>query len=382
MRGVSPHMSLWSLRAIPQAWRWRRDMVPAPCDSSNRRCRPTPLISPFPAAVFAILVAFSACWAPGPAVAQRVESPEVTAPDLAAMVQSVVSVKAIVPSNARTAESLGTERSGSGVVIDSSGLIVTIGYLVMEASSVEVRTPDGKTYPAEIVAYDQASGFGLLRGGYGFKGRPMRLGRSAEVKVGDPLLALSGGGPEGVRATQLVSRREFAGYWEYLLDEALFTSPPVMEFGGAALVSPKGELIGVGSLFVHDAAPPLSMPGNMFIPVDVLRPILGDLIALGRTASPPRPWLGLTTHEEGDSLIIRQVTPGSPAANAGLRTNDAIVGVAGQPVARLADLYRKIWALGDAGTRVPLDIRRGNQVETVPVMSMDRYRHLRLNPTF
>jgi S1-C subfamily serine protease len=314
---------------------------------------------------------------PRPALAREFESP-----DIAAMVQSIVGVKAIVPSNARTAESLGTERMGNGIVIDSSGLIVTIGYLVMEASSVEVRTADGKVYPADIVAYDQASGFGLLRGQYGFKAKPMRLGRSAEVKVGDPLLALSHGGPEGARATLLVSKREFAGYWEYLLDEALFTSPPVMDFGGAALVSAKGELIGVGSLFVHDAAPPLESPGNMFVPVDVLRPILGDLIALGRTSTPPRPWLGLTTHEEGDRLVIRQVTPGSPAANAGLKTNDAIVGVAGQPVSGLADLYRKIWALGDAGVRVPLDIRRGDQVESVPVISMDRYRHLRLNPTF
>jgi S1-C subfamily serine protease len=314
---------------------------------------------------------------PRPALAREFESPHI-----AAMVQSIVGIKAIVPSNARTAESLGTERMGNGIVIDSSGLIVTIGYLVMEASSVEVRTADGKVYPADIVAYDQASGFGLLRGQYGFKAKPMRLGRSAEVKVGDPLLALSHGGPEGARATLLVSKREFAGYWEYLLDEALFTSPPVMDFGGAALVSAKGELIGVGSLFVHDAAPPLESPGNMFVPVDVLRPILGDLIALGRTSTPPRPWLGLTTHEEGDRLVIRQVTPGSPAANAGLKTNDAIVGVAGQPVSGLADLYRKIWALGDAGVRVPLDIRRGDQVESVPVISMDRYRHLRLNPTF
>ncbi|KJB93611.1 S1C family serine protease [Skermanella aerolata] len=349
-------------------------MVPAPGVSSNRRCRPAPRV--FPLLVF-VLAAIAACWTPAPATAQRVESP-----DLAAMVQSVVGVRAMVPSNARSAESLGTERSGSGVVIDSTGLIVTIGYLVMEASSVEVRNADGKTYPAEIVAYDQASGFGLLRGGYGFKAKPMRLGRSADVKVGDPMLALIHGGAEGVRATQLVSRREFAGYWEYLLDDALFTSPPVMEFGGAALVSPKGELIGVGSLFVHDAAPPLSMPGNMFIPVDVLRPILGDLIALGRNATPPRPWLGLTTNEEGDRLVIRKVTPGSPAETAGLRSNDAIVGVGGQPVSRLADLYRKIWALGEAGIRVPLDIRRGDRVETITVMSMDRYRHLRLNPTF
>jgi S1-C subfamily serine protease len=314
---------------------------------------------------------------PQPAFAQ-----EAQAPDVAAMIQSVVGVKAVIPLNARTAESLGTERLGSGIVIDSNGLIVTIGYLVMEASSVEVRTADGKVHPADIVAYDQASGFGLLRGQYGFKAKPMRLGRSAEVKVGDPLLALSHGGPEAVRATLLVSKREFAGYWEYLLDEALFTSPPIMDFGGAALVSPKGELIGVGSLFVHDAAPPLVAPGNMFIPVDVLRPILGDLIALGRPATPPHPWLGLTTHEEGDRLVIGKVTPDSPAATAGLRTNDTIVGVAGQPVTRLADFYRTIWALGDAGVRVPLDIRRGDQVESVSVVSMDRYRHLRLNPTF
>jgi S1-C subfamily serine protease len=374
MHQLLPHISLKNPWAMLRVWQWRRDMVSALGVPVTRRCLTVLLFSLLPVLGPVMSVA---SLMPRPALAREFESP-----DIAAMVQSIVGVKAIVPSNARTAESLGTERMGNGIVIDSSGLIVTIGYLVMEASSVEVRTADGKVYPADIVAYDQASGFGLLRGQYGFKAKPMRLGRSAEVKVGDPLLALSHGGPEGARATLLVSKREFAGYWEYLLDEALFTSPPVMDFGGAALVSAKGELIGVGSLFVHDAAPPLESPGNMFVPVDVLRPILGDLIALGRTSTPPRPWLGLTTHEEGDRLVIRQVTPGSPAANAGLKTNDAIVGVAGQPVSGLADLYRKIWALGDAGVRVPLDIRRGDQVESVPVMSMDRYRHLRLNPTF
>ncbi|UEM06217.1 S1C family serine protease [Skermanella rosea] len=314
---------------------------------------------------------------PVPAAAQRVE-----APDVAAMMQSVVGVKATVPSDARSADSLGTERLGSGIVIDGSGLIVTIGYLVMEASAVEVRTAEGKVHPAEIVAYDHVSGFGLLRGQYGFRAKPMRLGRSGEAKVGDPMLALAHGGPDAVHATLVVSKREFAGYWEYLLDEAIFTSPAIAEFGGAALVSPRGELMGVGSLFVHDAAPPLAAPGNMFIPVDVLRPILGDLLALGRSAESPRPWLGVTTQQAGDRLVIQRVTPDSPAAAAGLRPDDAIVAVGGQPVNRLADLYRKIWALGEAGVSVPLGIQRAGRVETVSVRSIDRLRHLRLKPTF
>ncbi|WP_198038177.1 S1C family serine protease [Skermanella stibiiresistens] len=307
---------------------------------------------------------------------------EARAPDVAAMTRSVVGVKATVPSNARSAESLGTERSGSGVVIDGSGLIVTIGYLIMEASAVEVRTADGKTHPAEIVAYDNASGFGLIRGRYGFKAEPMRLGRSAEARVGDPMLAVAQGGLEGVHATLVVGKREFAGYWEYLLDEAIFTAPAMAEFGGAALVSAKGELMGIGSLFVHDAAPPLAAPGNMFIPVDVLKPILGDLLAMGRSAEAPRPWIGVTTREAGGRVVIQRVTPEGPAAAAGLRPDDAVLAVGGQPVTSLAEFYRKIWALGDAGTLVPLEVQRGGRVETLSVRSMDRHRHLRLNPTF
>jgi S1-C subfamily serine protease len=309
------------------------------------------------------------------------QSPDPTR-DPVALLRAIVRVDATIPPDARTAETLGTERTGSGVVIDSGGLILTIGYLIMEAATVEVRTSDGRAYPADIVAYDHTTGFGLLRGGFGFDAAPVRLGRSERVAMGDPMLAIGFGGSVAVAQTRIASKREFAGSWEYLLDEAIFTTPPHPHFGGAALIDGRGELVGIGSLMVAEAVPGHGLPGNMFVPIDALMPILGDLIAFGRRGDPAPPWLGITSRETHDQIFIDRVAPDGPAAVAGLQRNDRIVGLAGEPVDGLADFYRKIRNLGAAGVAVPVDIQRGSKVETVIVASVDRNRFLRLNSTF
>jgi len=297
------------------------------------------------------------------------------------VVRAIVGITATVPADSQSARTLGTDREGSGVVIDGSGLILTIGYTVMEASQIQVIAADGRSYPANMVAYDPVSGFGLLRAEMGFSAPWLRLANSGAVKEGDTLLALSGGANRSATAVKVVGKREFAGYWEYLLDEALFTFPPIRAFNGAALVNREGRLVGIGSLLVAEAMEGRSLPGNMFVPVSALEPILADLLAYGRRQEPARPWLGVTLREEMGRLLVEKVSPRSPAEMAGLRPGDWIVGVGGKRFSGLGDFYRKLWGLGPAGIVVPLEVMRGSTLTPVPVTSADRVRFLRLNPT-
>lgn len=321
-----------------------------------------------PWAMAILLFQAAAAWAQAP-------SPET-------LLNAVVRVTATVPPDSQSAGTLGSEREGTGVVIGGDGLIVTIGYTIMEASSVQVTTGDGRAYPADIVAYDHVSGFGLLRAGYGFDAPPMRLGDSGALKEGDTAAILSRGGGIPALPVRVVSRREFAGYWEYMLDRAIFTSPPHPAFNGAALIDGSGRLVGIGSLIVGEAVPKHALPGNMFVPIDVLQPILGDLLAYGRRQDAPRPWLGLTLREHNGRLLIQRVTRNSPAEAAGLRAGDQIMGLSGERVGTLSDFYRRMWGLGDAGVAVPLQVIRGPVLESVTVTSGDRTKHLKLNPTF
>ncbi|NVO17856.1 MAG: serine protease [Rhodoplanes sp.] len=315
------------------------------------------------------------CAAATAAAAQRASLDETLA--------AVVKVKTFINPDGRTVSSLGREREGAGVVIDASGLIVTIGYLMVEAHAVEVTTRDGKTLPADVVGYDHETGFGLLRTVTPPGLKPMPLGHSSDLKVDDPVLVAGHGGASGVTAARVVAKREFAGSWEYLLDEAIFTAPPNPAWSGAALVTRDGKLAGIGSLIVGDAkGDGTPSPGNMFVPVDRLAPVMADLIADGRIAGPGRPWLGVAAEDMLGRLVVTRVTPDSPAARAGLRRGDVIEGVAGTTTDGLAVLYRKMWALGAAGVTVPLDVRRDGTTRRLDVQSIDRLDHLKLKSTF
>jgi len=312
--------------------------------------------------------------APGVALAQGAGSDPLA---------SVVQVSAVIPADARTAATLGIEREGSGVVIDDSGLILTIGYLILEALEVSIGGVGPEPVAADIVAYDHESGFGLLRAQRPLDITPLGLGDSAALRPRQPLLVASRIGDLEAGGVYVVDRRVFAGYWEYLLEDAIFTTPPRADFGGAALIDQDGRLIGIGSLIVNDAGQEgRPIPGNMFVPINELKPILGDLLANGRRSDPPRPWLGVTLEEHRGRVFVTRVTPEGPAAAAGLEADDLILGVAGIPVQSLADLYRKLWSLGDAGVEVPLNLLQGMSPRTANVRSADRYRYLKLDPTF
>jgi S1-C subfamily serine protease len=295
----------------------------------------------------------------------------------------VVQVTAHVPGDARTASSLGTTREGSGVVIDNNGLILTIGYLVLEASEIEIGGVGPQPVPARVVGYDHETGFGLLRAAQPLDVAPIPLGASSEAGPREPMMVVSRVGELDAAGVYVVDRRDFAGYWEYLLEDAIFTAPPHAQFGGAALINRAGRLVGIGSLFVNDAATrERTLPGNMFVPVDHLKPIMADLLTRGRRADPGRPWLGVTLEEHRGRVFVRRVSPDSPAAAAGIAESDLILGIGGIRVNGLADFYRKLWSQGEAGVDVPLDVLQGMAVGPVVVKSADRYRYLRLNPTY
>jgi serine protease Do len=299
------------------------------------------------------------------------------------LVSSVVRIKTHINPEGETARGLGRERDGSGILIDSDGLVLTIGYLMVEAYAAELITNDGRTVPASVVGYDHESGFGLLRALEPLKLKPIPLGKSSDVKERDVAVIASFGGTNMVAPVHIVAKREFAGNWEYMLDEALFTSPPHPAWSGAALISREGRLIGVGSLIVGDATGASEKtPGNMFVPIDRLAPILADLLSDGRVSGKGRPWLGVNTDELHGRLFVTRVTPGGPADKAGLRRGDVIVSVNGEPLTKLADFYRKVWAQGGAGASVPLDVLQDNAVRRVTVQSINRLDHLKLKSTF
>ncbi|MFL6799728.1 MAG: S1C family serine protease [Xanthobacteraceae bacterium] len=324
------------------------------------------------AAVLALLT-LAADVPPASAQGERIED----------LVSAVVRIKTHINPEGRTVQGLGREREGSGVVIDSNGLVLTIGYLMVEADAAEVTDNAGRTVPANVVGYDHESGFGLLRTVEPLKVRPISLGKSADVNEHDPVLVASFGGTAMVTGAHVVAKREFAGSWEYLLDEALFTAPAHPSWSGAALINREGKLVGIGSLIVADAGGGNEKtPGNMFVPIDRLLPILGELLAQGRASGPGRPWLGVNTAEMLGRLFVTGVTPGAPAEIAGLRRGDLILSVNGEAPASLAEFYRKVWAQGGAGASVPLDVLQENQIRRIEVKSINRLDHLKLKSTF
>lgn len=297
------------------------------------------------------------------------------------VLKAVVKIRAIIPAEARTAKSLGTEREGHGVLIDSKGLILTTGYLIIESETIEVTGPEGKKIKAAFVGYDHATGFGILRTDEALKVESMKLGQSSKVKEGDLVMVAGYGGGQSAIGTRIIARREFTGYWEYMLEDAIYTYPPYADFGGAALIGPDGRLLGIGSLFTQLAIQGLgTLPCNVFIPIDLLPPILEDLIAIGHPRKPSKPWLGIRAEEAHGRVFITRSRTGGPAERAGLRPNDLILKVNGKAVDGLSDFYRKVWALGNAGVEVTLSILRGTDILNLTLRTSDRYKFLQLKP--
>jgi S1-C subfamily serine protease len=296
------------------------------------------------------------------------------------ILNAIVKIKANVPKDAATAQILGTEREGNGVIIDKRGHILTIGYLILEAETIEVIKADGDPVKADFVAYDYQTGFGIIRATEPLLIAPLKLGQSLRLKTGNPVLIAGFGGSDAVLGARVVSRKEFAGYWEYLLEEAIYTSPPYPNYGGAALIDRDGQLLGIGSIFTRITVDGLGViPCNMSVPIDLLKPILTDLINTGRSSAPPQPWLGVHADEAHGRVFIIRVTPEGPAAKAGIKAGDVVVAVNQTPVTGLAQFFRRVWASGPAGVKITLSILQETQVREISVPTADRYRFLNVS---
>ncbi|RVU14185.1 S1C family serine protease [Methylobacterium oryzihabitans] len=294
--------------------------------------------------------------------------------DLDQALTAVVALSARAPDNAFTAQALGTERAGNGVAIGGEGLVLTIGYLVTEAETVWLTTHDGRSLPGHVVGFDAATGFGLVQALGRLDVTPLPVGSSAGLKTGDAVVMAGAGGRHRAVAARIVARQEFAGYWEYVLDDALFTAPPHPHWGGTALIGPAGDLVGIGSLQLQQGEGDGAI--NMVVPIDLLKPVLSDLTRRGRPATPPRPWLGLYATEMEDGVVVMGLATGGPAEAADLRAGDAILAVGDTRVKDLAQCFRSVWALGDAGVPVPLTLRRDGKTLSVTIASADRDRFL------
>ena len=355
-------------------------------------------LPPIPAAVWTALLALLAAWlltwsSPGLAsVAESGSDLVARSQALQRAHQAVLGVQVIALDGARSNATLGRARSGSGVLIGADGLVLTIGYLVLEAEQVQLALGDGRSIPARVLGYDVATGFGLLQALAPLALQPVAIGSAASTGVGgttlssQPLMIASGGDAAEVSAAQLVSRRAFSGYWEYHIEGALFTAPPRRDHSGAGLFNPQGELIGIGSLLVADAAGAPTdadddlrtrQSGNMFVPVDLLLPILDDLRRQGSSAASRRAWLGMNCVEQAGGLRVVRVSDDSPADVAGLLPGDRILRIDGTAVSALATLWQALWAGGAAEREVTLDIERDQQPQTLKVFSVDRMKTLR-----
>jgi S1-C subfamily serine protease len=295
--------------------------------------------------------------------------------DLDGAMSAVVALRAVVPEDAFTAQTLGTERAGNAVVIGERGLVLTIGYLITEAESIWLSPASGSPVPGHALAYDQETGFGLVQALAPLDLPALSLGDSERAQIGDRVVMAGAGGRQRSVAARIVAKQEFAGYWEYVLDEAIFTAPAHPNWGGTAVINATGELIGIGSLQLEQGRERnASSHLNMVVPIDLLKPILDDLLRHGRPNRPARPWLGLYAAEIEDRIVVIGLAERGPAQRSGLRTGDVVLAVAGEEIASLGALFRRVWSLGQAGVEIPMQIDRDGRTFEQTIASADRSR--------
>jgi S1-C subfamily serine protease len=296
--------------------------------------------------------------------------------DLDEVLTSIVGLHSFVPGDAFTAETLGTERGGNGVVIDD-GLILTIGYLITEAERVWLHLADGRVMEGHALGFDAATGFGLVQALGRLNIDPIPLGSSAAAQIGDRVVIGGAGGRTRSVASQIAARQEFAGHWEYLLDEAIFTYPAHPNWGGAGMISSNGDLLGIGSLQLERERGGKAEHVNMIVPIDLLKPVLTDLRRFGKVNRPARPWLGMYSTEIDNRVVVIGISGNGPAAHAELKAGDVILAVKGEKVTSQSGFYRKLWALGPAGVDVPLTVHHEGVTFDVTLASTDRARLLK-----
>jgi S1-C subfamily serine protease len=293
--------------------------------------------------------------------------------DLEVAMSSVVGLRAMVPEDAFTAQTLGTERAGNGVLIRDSGLVLTIGYLITEAESIWLSPGVGAPVPGHALAYDQETGFGVVQALARLDLPALPIGNSGKAQIGDRVVVAGAGGRQRSVAARIVAKQEFAGDWEYVLDEAIFTAPAHPNWGGTAMIGASGELLGIGSLQLEQGREKSDTGQiNMIVPIDLLKPILEDLLRHGRPNRPPRPWLGLYAAEIDDRIVVIGLADRGPAQRAGVRTGDVLHNIGGEDVSSLAGMFRRVWSLGRAGVEIPVQLDRDGRTLEQRITSADR----------
>jgi S1-C subfamily serine protease len=325
-------------------------------------------------------VAFQAFAGPtlNPAAAERSASDQAAAERLSKAIGAVIKIKTKALADARSLQTLGAEREGSAIVVGPNGLALTIGYLIIEAETIELIDNDGKVVPATTVAYDHSTGFGLVRALAPLGIAPVPLGDSKSLSETDSAIFATAGGIDAASSTTVVSKRRFAGYWEYMIDDAIFTSPPRFDHSGAALIDRDGKLVGIGSLIVADAAnTSRKLPGNMFVPIDLLKPIFDEMVQTGSNKRGRVPWLGVTSQEMEGRVYVQRVQADGPAERAGLKTGDILLSVGSEKITKLEEFYRSLWKDRKPGDEVPLTVLQGTDVRRIIIKSIDRSEYVR-----
>ncbi len=293
--------------------------------------------------------------------------------ELAKPLKSIVAVQSRIPSDAFTASVLGTERAGNGVVIRGDGLILTIGYLITEAEAIWLTDHTGSAVQGHVLGYDQESGFALVQALGQLNTEAIEIGESASLNETDRVIIAGHGGVQNAVSAEIISIREFAGYWEYLLDSAIFTTPAHPNWGGAGVIGENGDLVGIGSLFIqHETAGESAADGNMIVPIDLLRPIYDDLLNIGKPNKKARPWLGLFGAEVEGSIVVAALTSDGPAHRADIRVGDIITAVSTNKITTLANFFRQVWAQGEAGVEIPLEVDRDGEILDISITSVAR----------
>lgn len=293
--------------------------------------------------------------------------------ELAKPLKSIVAVQSRIPSDAFTASVLGTERAGNGVVIRGDGLILTIGYLITEAEAIWLTDHTGSAVQGHVLGYDQESGFALVQALGQLNAEAIEIGKSASLNETDRVIIAGHGGVQNAVSAEIISIREFAGYWEYLLDSAIFTTPAHPNWGGAGVIGENGDLVGIGSLFIqHETAGESAADGNMIVPIDLLRPIYDDLLNIGKPNKKARPWLGLFGAEVEGSIVVAALTSDGPAHRADIRVGDIITAVSTNKITTLANFFRQVWAQGEAGVEIPLEVDRDGEILDISITSVAR----------
>ena len=299
---------------------------------------------------------------------------EITKEKVQRFYESIVSVRSTVPPEARTADSLGLKREGNGVAIDENHFL-TIGYIVLESETIEIGLSDGRRLPAKLVGYDPTSGFGVIKSVVPLTMTPLKLGDSDYINSEQDLLILPSPNLGAGSIVRSVSRRPFTGWWEYFVKSPIYTTPANEFWAGAPILNGNGEILGIGSLFVSESVPGIHSPGNMSVPINLLKPILGDLISSGRRKSKIQPYLGISSDDSNGQIIVTRVSKGGPASQAGIKPKDIIVTMNGLQISNLKSFYEKVWKSGEAGVTIELSVLRSGLLMNFKVKTVDRLNY-------